>query len=59
MLFVAGQIAIDPKIGDVVYTDDVVKQTEQVMANLEAILTASGATFSNVVKTSCIFSGYE
>jgi 2-iminobutanoate/2-iminopropanoate deaminase len=35
----------------VVYTDDVKKQTEQVMANLEAILTASGATFANVVKT--------
>ena len=51
MIFVAGQIAIDPRIGDVVYTDDVKKQTEQVMANLEAILTASGATFANVVKT--------
>lgn len=51
MIFVAGQIAIDPRLGDVVYTDDVKKQTEQVMANLEAILTASGATFENVVKT--------
>ncbi len=50
-IFVAGQIAIDPRLGDVVYTDDVVKQTEQVIANLEAILTASGATFENVVKT--------
>lgn len=50
-IFVAGQIAIDPRLGDVVYTDDVVKQTEQVIANLEAILTASGATFQNVVKT--------
>jgi 2-iminobutanoate/2-iminopropanoate deaminase len=51
MVFVAGQIAIDPHIGDVVYTDDVAKQTEQVMANLEAILTEAGATFNNVVKT--------
>ncbi len=51
MVFVAGQIPIDPHIGSVVYTDDVTKQTEQVMANLEAILTEAGATFENVVKT--------
>jgi 2-iminobutanoate/2-iminopropanoate deaminase len=51
MVFVAGQIAIDPKLGDVLYTEDVVKQTEQVMANLQAILTAAGAGFPDVVKT--------
>ena len=51
MLFVAGQIAIDPHLGDVVYTEDVVKQTEQVMRNIEAILTEAGATFADVVKT--------
>lgn len=51
MIFVAGQIPIDPKVGDVVYTDDVAKQTEQVMSNLEAILTAAGATFQDVAKT--------
>ncbi|MFN4955130.1 MAG: Rid family detoxifying hydrolase, partial [Aphanizomenon sp.] len=51
MLFVAGQIAIDPRLGDVVYTEDVVKQTEQVMKNIEAILTEAGATFADVVKT--------
>ncbi|MBD3560050.1 RidA family protein [Planktothrix sp. FACHB-1355] len=51
MIFVAGQIAIDPKVGNVVHTDDVAKQTEQVMANLEAILTAADANWSNVVKT--------
>lgn len=51
MIFVAGQIAIDPRIGDIVYTDDVAKQTEQVMAHIEAILAAAGATFEDVVKT--------
>ncbi|MEM6399284.1 MAG: RidA family protein [Cyanobacteria bacterium P01_D01_bin.116] len=51
MLFVAGQIAIDPRAGNVVYTDDVTKQTERVMTNLEAILTEAGAKFENVVKT--------
>jgi 2-iminobutanoate/2-iminopropanoate deaminase len=52
MIFVAGQIAIDPRINDIVYPDDVAKQTEQVMKNIEAILAAAGATFNNVVKTS-------
>lgn len=51
MIFVAGQIAIDPRSGDIVYTDDVTKQTEQVMANIEAILAAAGASFEDVVKT--------
>jgi 2-iminobutanoate/2-iminopropanoate deaminase len=56
MIFVAGQIPIDPRIGDVVRTDDIAKQTEQVMANLEAILTSAGATFQNVVKTTVFLS---
>ncbi|NEP04291.1 MAG: RidA family protein [Okeania sp. SIO2G4] len=51
MIFVSGQIAIDTRTNQIVYTDDVSKQTEQVMANLEAILTAAGASWSNVVKT--------
>ena len=50
-VFVAGQIAIDPRVGHVVYTDDVTKQTECVMSNIEAILSAAGANWSNVVKT--------
>lgn len=51
MLFVSGQIAIDTRINEIVYTDDVGKQTEQVMTNIQAILTAADATWSNVVKT--------
>ena len=50
-VFVAGQIAIDPKTNQIVGSDDVVAQTEQVMANIQAILKAAGATFSDVVKT--------
>ncbi|MGB3237882.1 MAG: RidA family protein [Geitlerinemataceae cyanobacterium] len=50
-LFVAGQISIDPQTNQLVHTDDVAKQTEQVMSNLAAILKAAGATFSDVVKT--------
>lgn len=51
MVFVAGQIALDPTVGDIIGKDDVAKQTEQVMANLEAILNAAGARFKDVVKT--------
>ncbi|HAZ43465.1 MAG TPA: reactive intermediate/imine deaminase [Cyanobacteria bacterium UBA11369] len=52
MIFVAGQIPLDPKTGEIIGTGDITKQTEQVMANLEAILTAADANWSNVVKTS-------
>lgn len=51
MVFVAGQIPLDPKTAEIVGNGDVVKQTEQVMANLEAILTAAGAKTQDVVKT--------
>jgi 2-iminobutanoate/2-iminopropanoate deaminase len=52
LVFVAGQIPLDPKTGEIVGDSDVAKQTEQVMANLEAILTAAGAKMQDVVKTS-------
>jgi 2-iminobutanoate/2-iminopropanoate deaminase len=51
MLFVSGQIAIDPATNQLVYDGDVAKQTERVMANLAAILKEAGATFADVVKT--------
>lgn len=50
LLFTAGQIAIDPATGQVV-PGNVVAQTERVLANLQAILTAAGATWADVVKT--------
>jgi 2-iminobutanoate/2-iminopropanoate deaminase len=56
MIFVAGQIPISPIQGDILDTDDVAKQTEQVMANIEAILSAAGASFQNVVKTTVFLS---
>jgi 2-iminobutanoate/2-iminopropanoate deaminase len=50
-VFAAGQIAIDPTTSQIVHTDNVAGQTEQVMANLAAVLKASGASFQDVVKT--------
>lgn len=52
LIFVAGQIPLDPKTGEIVGGNDVAQQTEQVMANLEAILTSAGATTQDIVKTS-------
>jgi 2-iminobutanoate/2-iminopropanoate deaminase len=51
MLFVAGQIPIDPQTGNLLDTTDVGLQTEQVMRNLAAILKASGSKWDEVVKT--------
>ena len=51
MVFVAGQIPLDPSTGEIVGANDIVKQTEQVMANLEAILAAAGAKTQDVAKT--------
>ena len=50
MLFISGQIPLDPKTGDLVQ-GDIKTETTQVMKNLEAILTEAGMTFANVLKT--------
>lgn len=50
-IFVAGQIPLDPKTGAIVGGEDVAQQTEQSIANLQAILVAAGVTLQNVVKT--------
>ena len=50
LLFLSGQIPLDPKTGTVV-EGDVVAQTEQVLNNLAAVLAAAGASFANVVRT--------
>ena len=49
-IFVAGQIPLHPKTGEIV-GEDVAQQTEQAIANLTAILTAAGVTLEAVVKT--------
>jgi 2-iminobutanoate/2-iminopropanoate deaminase len=51
MVFVAGQIALDPATGAIVGAGDVSQQTERAMNSLKAILEAAGATLEDVVKT--------
>jgi 2-iminobutanoate/2-iminopropanoate deaminase len=50
MLFVSGQVAIQKPSGNLV-TGNITDESHQVMKNLEAVLTAGGMDFSNVVKT--------
>lgn len=49
LVFVSGQIPLDPKTMEVV-GDSIEDQTTQVMKNLEAILAEANLTFTNVVK---------
>ncbi|HLI92880.1 MAG TPA: RidA family protein [Puia sp.] len=55
LLFLSGQIAIDPSTGKV-ETTDIAGETHQVMRNLEAILSAAGLDFGHVVKTTILLS---
>ena len=55
LLFVSGQIAIDPKTGSI-EAKDAAAETTQVMRNLEAILIQAGLNFNNVVKTTIFLS---
>ena len=50
MLFISGQICIDPSNGALM-NQDIQQETHQVMHNLRSILTAADMTFHNVVKT--------
>jgi 2-iminobutanoate/2-iminopropanoate deaminase len=50
LLFISGQVAIDPASG-VLIDGDVAAQTAQVMRNLGALLAAAGAGFEHVVRT--------
>ena len=55
MLFISGQIPINPDSGNIV-DGDIKKQTEQVLKNILSILEHSGYTLNNVVKTTCLLS---
>lgn len=51
MLFVSGQIAIDPATGDLIQ-GDIQEETHMVMKNLQAVLNEAGMDFSNIIKSS-------
>ena len=49
-VFTAGQLGLKP--GDGAVEGDITKQTEQALANVQAILEAAGSSMDNLVKTS-------
>jgi len=55
MLFISGQIPVNPATGTVV-EGGIAEQTEQVMKNIGAILEEAGYTFKNVIKSTCLLS---
>ena len=50
MLFISGQICINPSTGTLM-NEDIQQETHQVMHNLRSILTAADMSFHHVVKT--------
>jgi 2-iminobutanoate/2-iminopropanoate deaminase len=50
LVYTAGQVALDPRNGELVGRTTG-EQTEQVFANLKAVLAAAGTSLANVVKT--------
>jgi 2-iminobutanoate/2-iminopropanoate deaminase len=57
-LYCSGQIALDPLSGELVLSS-IEEETEQVMKNIEAVLTAAKMKFEHVVKCSIFMSSME
>ena len=55
LVFTSGQIPINPETGNV-DAEGIIAQTEQVMKNLDAVLTAAGSSFEKAIKTTCFLS---
>jgi len=51
LIFVSGQIALHPFTGELI-VDNITSATHLIMENIGAILTAAGADFDDIVKTS-------
>jgi len=58
LLFISGQIALVPGT-DKLADSSIAEETEQVMKNLQAILTVEGVDFAAVVKTTIFLSSME
>ena len=58
LVFVSGQIPINPANGEIVIAD-IFLQTEQVMKNIGAVLEAAGSDFTRVVKATCYLASMD
>ncbi|WP_147677364.1 RidA family protein [Algibacter pacificus] len=57
-LYTSGQIAINPKTGDLIL-DNIKTETTQVMHNIKAVLKAADMTFENVIKSTIFISNMD
>lgn len=57
-IFTSGQIPLNPETG-LIEGNTITEQTHRVCKNLEAVLTASGASLKSAVKTVCYLSNME
>ncbi|MDQ3101117.1 MAG: Rid family detoxifying hydrolase [Bacteroidota bacterium] len=55
LIFLSGQIALDPKTGDL-KLEDIETETRQVMENIGALLKAAGLGFDHLVKVTIFMS---
>ena len=58
LIWVSGQIALDPKSGSIT-SGGIEEQTRQALANLAAILREAGSSFDRVVKTTVFLTNLE
>ena len=58
LIFLSGQIPIDPKTGNLM-KGTIEEQTRLVLENLKAVIEASGMTMKNVLKTSCFLKNMD
>lgn len=58
LVYVSGQLALDPATGELV-TDDIQKETRQALINLEKILIAASSSLDKVVKTTLYISNMD
>ncbi len=58
LLFVSGQISLDPETGAII-GEDIEAQTKRVLDNLKAIIEAGGMELRHVLKCSCFLKDME
>jgi len=58
MVFLSGQIPIDPKTGEL-SKGTIEEQTKLVLENLKSVLNAAGLTFAHVLSTTCFLKNMD
>jgi len=58
LVFVSGQVAVDPATGNVV-EGGIAEQTERVMLNVAAVLQAAGSSTDNLVKCGIFLADFD